>query len=75
MHGHWHAILNVRAKCALNDRYWYKPSWFPSEPTFIPSSEKGAAEDTGVLTFSALDGSTNVSHLILLDASSMVSDS
>jgi carotenoid cleavage dioxygenase-like enzyme len=52
-------------------RQFYRPSWFPSEPTFIPSAEQNAAEDDGVVVFTALDGVRGETHLLVLDAATM----
>jgi carotenoid cleavage dioxygenase-like enzyme len=57
--------------CTDEHMHWYIPGWYPSEPTFIPSTEPGAEEDAGVLSFSALDGAKNTSHLIMLNATTM----
>ena len=37
----------------------------------IPSAEAGAAEDEGIVVFTALDGAKGAVHLITLDARTM----
>jgi carotenoid cleavage dioxygenase-like enzyme len=49
---------------------WERPSWYPSEPTFLASAD-GSAEDAGLLVFTALDGEKEETRLIILDARTM----
>ena len=43
-----------------------------SEPTFVPNNNKAnAAEDDGVLVFTVLNGATNTSSFITVDAKTM----
>ena len=53
--------------CRAVRQYWYKPSHFPSEAFFIPRRADGAAEDDGIVVFTALDGVHNKSYLLVLD--------
>jgi carotenoid cleavage dioxygenase-like enzyme len=56
-------------KGGLEDRlYWSRPETYPGEPMFIPS---GGAEDDGVVIFVALDGQTEKTLLVTLDAQTM----
>jgi len=50
---------------------WHKPNWYPSEATLIPSSNSNAAEDDGLLVFTALDGANKQSHLVVVDPKTM----
>jgi len=45
-----------------------RPSAYPSEPTLVTT---GAAEAEGVLLFTLLDGPTDTSSLVLLNATSL----
>jgi carotenoid cleavage dioxygenase-like enzyme len=42
-----------------------------SEPTFVPNNKPNAAEDDGMLVFSVLNGATNTSSFITVDAKTM----
>lgn len=50
---------------------WHRPNWYPSEATFLPSSNPNAAEDEGLVVFTALDGANKQSHLVVLDGKTM----
>mmetsp|Transcript_70203 Transcript_70203/g.182813 ORF Transcript_70203/g.182813 Transcript_70203/m.182813 type:complete len:455 (-) Transcript_70203:86-1450(-) len=52
-------------------RVWTRKDWYPSEVTMVPSDREGAAEDEGVLLFVALDGASDATSLVGLDASTM----
>lgn len=54
-------------------RMWTRKNWYPSEATLIPSKDAGAAEDAGVLVFTALNGEKGETHLMTVDAASMES--
>jgi len=60
-----------RDLCGGKSRRWARTNWYPSEPTFIPSSEANASEDQGLLVFTALHGVEKMSYLIVLDAATM----
>jgi len=51
---------------------WKRDSWYPSEPMMIPSTRSGAAEDEGMVVFTATDGKTKTSSLLILDSKSML---
>ena len=48
---------------------WYKEEHYSGEPIFIPRPD-GTSEDDGVLLVIVLDGSTQLSYLLLLDGQS-----
>jgi len=50
---------------------WSRNFWYVSEPTMIPSPVPSAPEDAGVLVFTALDGNSEDTFLLTLDAQSM----
>jgi len=50
--------------------FWYKEGYYPSEATFIPHVG-AAAEDDGVLVFTASVGATRTSYLEIVDAKTM----
>lgn len=50
--------------------YWYRENWYPSEPTFLPR-EGSTEEDDGYLLFSALNGETQNSHFVVVNAKDM----
>ena len=50
--------------------YWNKENYYPSEPTFVPS-DTPQGEDDGVLIFTALDGVSMESILVVVDARTM----
>jgi carlactone synthase/all-trans-10'-apo-beta-carotenal 13,14-cleaving dioxygenase len=50
---------------------WRRENWYPSEATMVPSDRAGAAEDEGVLIFTALEGATGNSYLLGVDAQTM----
>ncbi len=52
------------------EKIWHKADVFPGEPVFIPKPN-GIAEDDGVLLSVFLDGKTQNSVLIVLDAKNM----
>jgi len=52
-------------------RQWYRPNWFPSEAIFVPAGDGHAAEDDGVLLFTALDGVKGDTYLMVVNASTM----
>jgi carotenoid cleavage dioxygenase-like enzyme len=52
---------------------WRRQHWYPSEATFIPSEEPGAAEDDGLVVFTALDGEKEETWLIVADGKTMES--
>jgi len=69
------AVLKKDA-CSGDVLYWHKDNYFPSEPTFVPLKASGSAgeaqaEDAGVLMFTAVDGTTQQSYLMMVDASTM----
>ncbi|CAE8641976.1 unnamed protein product [Polarella glacialis] len=53
-------------------KHWFRQSWYPSEATMIPSPEPSAAEDDGLLVFTALDGAADQSYLVTVDAQTFV---
>lgn len=50
---------------------WRREHWYPSEATMVPSDKEGAAEDDGVLIFTALDGVAGSTYLMCVNASTM----
>jgi len=52
-------------------RVWSRRGWYPSEATMVPSDRQGAAEDEGVLIFTALDGASGKTFLLGVDAETM----
>jgi carotenoid cleavage dioxygenase-like enzyme len=50
---------------------WSRKNWYPSEPVLLPSPQAGAAEDAGMLVFTALDGAKRQTSLVVLDAATM----
>jgi len=54
-----------------SERYWHRENFFPSEPTFVPSSAAAADEDDGILLFTALHGKSQKSYLFIVDARDM----
>ena len=50
--------------------YWSKSNFYPSEPTFI-ANENPQSEDDGVLLFTCLNGETDISYLMIVDALTM----
>jgi len=56
--------------CKGTRQYWYKPSTFPSEATFI--ARPGASnEDDGILVFAVTYGITGTSALVVVDGETM----
>ena len=53
--------------------FWHRAGWFPSEPTMVPSDTKGAEEDEGDVLFTALEGATGITYLVVVDAVTMES--
>ncbi|KAL7750019.1 hypothetical protein RI367_004534 [Sorochytrium milnesiophthora] len=74
------SIFNAIAKYdtrAKSHRLWSRPDHYPSEPVFIPHPTRGLrgvspdhAEDAGVVLSVVLDGTTDRSYLLVLDAQS-----
>jgi len=64
-----HELCGQRA--GLASLSWSRKNWYPSEPVLLPSLEAGAAEDAGIVVFTALDGAKRQTSLILLDAATM----
>merc|ERR1711971_974330 len=54
---------------STEDKIWYKEEHYSGEPIFIPNPN-GSSEDDGVLLVIVLDGSTQLSYLLLLDGQS-----
>jgi len=52
---------------------WARPHWYPSEAVLAPSTEPGAAEDDGMLLFTALDGASSQTWLVVVNAKTMES--
>jgi len=52
-------------------RSWHKDNWYPSEAIMINNPDTNAAEDDGVLTFIALEGASEQTYFITLNASTM----
>jgi carotenoid cleavage dioxygenase-like enzyme len=52
-------------------RSWHKDNWYPSEPHMISNPDKDAAEDDGVIAFIALEGASEQTYFITLNASTM----
>jgi carotenoid cleavage dioxygenase-like enzyme len=50
---------------------WARPSWYPSEPFMIPSTEVGAAEDDGFIVMTATDGTKGEASFLVLDAKTL----
>merc|ERR1711971_1492538 len=71
------AIVDVRRQYLVKknvcdsteDKIWYKEEHYSGEPIFIPNPD-GTTEDDGVLLVIVLDGSTQLSYLLLLDGKS-----
>jgi carotenoid cleavage dioxygenase-like enzyme len=51
--------------------YWHRENWFPSEALFV-EREGATAEDDGYLLFAALNGETQRSHFVIVNAKDMV---
>jgi len=56
---------------AATKRSWHKDNWYPSEAIMISNPDKDAAEDDGVMAFIALDGASEQTYFITLNASTM----
>jgi carlactone synthase/all-trans-10'-apo-beta-carotenal 13,14-cleaving dioxygenase len=52
-------------------RKWSRKHWYPSEPTLVPKPGVQAAEDEGLLIFTALDGQRDATYLMVLDPRTM----
>jgi len=52
-------------------RSWHKDNWYPSEPHMINNPDKDAAEDDGVIAFIALEGASEQTYFITVNASTM----
>merc|ERR1712168_539460 len=71
------AIVDVRRQYLVKknvcdsteDKIWYKEEHYSGEPIFIPNPN-GTSEDDGVVLVIVLDGSTQLSYLLLLDGQS-----
>lgn len=50
---------------------WYKKNWYPSEPVMIGNPDEKAAEDDGVLVFIALEGESEQTYFITVNAATM----
>jgi carotenoid cleavage dioxygenase-like enzyme len=63
-------VLQVQAPV-----YWYKPGYFPSEPTFVSAPlntfSSVGAEDDGVIMFTVMHGATQESALVIVNATTM----
>ena len=57
--------------CTGDYSFWKYENVYPSEPTFVPNTDANAAEDDGVLVFSALNGETKTSNFFTVDAKTM----
>ncbi len=57
--------------CTGARRYWYREGLFPSEPTLVPREGGRRAEDDGRLLFTALEGDSGISSLVVVDARTM----
>ena len=57
-------------KIKRQDIVWCKEGHYPSEPIFVPNPE-GITEDDGILLSTVLDGNTEKSYLLMLDANTM----
>jgi len=58
--------------CSSNKKLvWKRKDWYPSEAQFVPSSKDDANEDDGMLLFVALDGTSEQSFLMGVDAKTM----
>ena len=65
------AVLKKNA-CSGDVLYWHQDNFFPSEPTFVASKNNvNNDEDAGVLLFTAVDGATQQSYLMMVDAKTM----
>merc|ERR1719382_977716 len=52
-------------------RSWHKDNWYPSEAIMINNPDNDAAEDEGVIAFIALEGASEQTYFITLNASTM----
>jgi len=50
--------------------YWYRENWYPSEALFV-ERQGATTEDDGYLMFAALNGETQNSHLVIVNAQDM----
>jgi len=50
---------------------WNRKNWYPSEPSMVPAPGAAAAEDDGLMIFTALNGHTGETWLIAANASTM----
>jgi carotenoid cleavage dioxygenase-like enzyme len=57
--------------CTGEYSFWRYENVYPSEPTFVPNTNANAAEDDGVLVFSALNGETKTTNFFSVNATTM----
>mmetsp|Transcript_34391 Transcript_34391/g.109177 ORF Transcript_34391/g.109177 Transcript_34391/m.109177 type:complete len:530 (+) Transcript_34391:57-1646(+) len=65
------AIVKIDLCGGSRKLMWRRENWYPSEASFVPAPEPAAAEDDGLLLFTALDGAKGETHLIVLNAATM----
>jgi len=53
-----------------NTTYWYRENWYPSEALFV-ERDGATTEDDGYLIFAALNGETQNSHFMIVNAKDM----
>merc|ERR1712072_899210 len=56
--------------CKNTTSHWYRPNWYPSEPTFV-EKEGATDEGDGYLVFSSNNGPAHSSNFVVLDATSL----
>jgi len=76
--GIWGSMAVVKQDLCSGDveqgrMFWHRAGWFPSEPTMVPSDTEGAEEDEGDVLFTALEGATGITYLVVVDAMTMES--
>jgi len=52
-------------------KIWKKTNWYPSEAVFVGRPAPDAAEDDGILVFTALDGESGQAWLMVVNAATM----
>merc|ERR1719446_1710742 len=56
--------------CKKTTKYWYRPNWYPSEPTFV-ERDGATDEGDGYLVFSINNGPAHSSNFVVLNATSL----
>lgn len=65
------AKYDLCGTAAATKKVWSRKNWYPSEAIFVSNSKPDAAEDDGIVLFTALEGANSSTWFMAVNASTM----